>query len=360
MIPWYNEHDINVRRTGGHEQERNCHMDLYTLTKQLAAIPGPSGREQPVATTILKMIRPYVDNAYIDRVGNVIAEKKGCGEHKKTLCFSAHMDEVAVIVTNIEGSGNLRVTNIGGPNGVSLAYAEVVSLSGVRGRLIPLSDGAPNLGNMLLDIGAKSAEEASELVEVGDFFTMTSTMCRLAGTRFCGHPIDNRVGCAVELEAASRLAGVTPYNDVVFAFSVQEEIALPSLGGSVISDDVKPDIAIAVDVCAAGDAVGGQPIPSKLGGGAALIVRDSTIITDGPLLDEMTAAAKENDIPCQKVVPLNGGTDGVPMQKVGHGSRTGVLSIPMRYLHTAAETADLADVEACVALSVALCSRELA
>ena len=272
------------------------------------------------------------------------------------------MDEVSFIVTQIDGSGYVHFTNNGGPNMVSSAYREVQFQNGVEGFLVPTNDGNLNCAAMVVDVGAKNKEEAEALVSVGDFFAAPNYLRRLAGNRIGGRPVDNRIGCAVELSAAERLAasGKRPYHDIVFGFTVQEEIQLPSMGGSVLSYETEPDIGLALDVCQTGDTAGGPAMAVRLGGGASILVRDTTLLADKLLIDNLVAAAKENGIPYQMQVALNGGTDAVPMQKTGRGSRAGVISIPMRYLHTSAEVCDLADAEACADLALVMCNRPFA
>ena len=141
-------------------------------------------------------------------------------------------------------------------------------------------------------------------------------------------------------------------------FTVQEELALPSMGASVVSFAVQPDIGVAVDVCGTGDVPGAAPMAVKLGGGPAILVRDTTLVADKGLVDTLTKLAKDAGLSYQYEVSTAGGQDAVPMQKVGLGCKAGVISIPMRYLHTSAETADLSDASGCVTLSAALCDCE--
>ena len=87
--------------------------------------------------------------------------------------------------------------------------------------------------------------------------------------------------------------------------------------------------------------------------------RDSTAIFDRALVSHMISACEDKGIPYQRLVAYNGGTDAVPMQKIGLGCKTGAIGIPMRYLHTSAEISDISDAEACVDLCAALCDREM-
>ena len=340
-------------------------MTILEYTEKLCAVHAPSGREQKLAALIGEMLAPLADEWYIDNVGNVVSLIRGTGEKKKKLLFAAHMDEVAFIVTKIDGSGYVHFTNVGGPNGVSSAFREVVFENGTEGFLVPPGNGSLDFGSMVVDIGAKDQAEAETMVSVGDFFAAANGIRKLAGNRIGGRPIDDRIGCAIELSVMERLAedmkaGKRPYHDVYMAFTVQEEIQLPSMGGSVLTYEVEPDVGLAVDVCQTGDTVGGPFMAVTLGGGASILVRDTTLLAHKDVVDLLTETAKENGIRYQKQVALNGGTDAVPMQKTGRGCRAGVISIPMRYLHTSAEVADLDDADACAELIYALCGRPFA
>lgn len=336
---------------------------MFKLLSDLMEIHAFSGREEKLAEYITGFIAPLADEIKIDRLGNVIALFRGDGKDGKKLMYAAHMDEVGMIVTFIESSGYIRFTNNGFPNWTSLAYREVVFENGTRGMVVPQvgCDGNPSPEKMYVDIGAHSREEAEQYVQIGDCFAADNRLISLSGTTVAGRPIDDRIGCAVLMRLAERLHNreSKPYHDVYLVFSVQEEIALPDVGASVASYGVMPDIGIAVDVCATGDAVGALPMESKVGGGAVVQIRDNTAIFDRELVSHMISACEEKGIPYQRLVAYNGGTDAVPMQKIGLGCKTGAIGIPMRYLHTSAEISDIADAEACVDLCAALCDREI-
>lgn len=336
-------------------------LTMFELMQQLCAVPAVSGREEAMAEKVLELITPYCDEAHIDRVGDVIGFIRGAGAKKKKILYSAHMDEVGFIVTKIDDSGYVRFTNSGGPNMTSAAYREVIFPSGLHGMCVPptFGDGNLNTNAMVIDIGAKNKAEAEEKVHVGDFFALKPGICRMSGTTVGGRPVDDRVGCAIEIKAAEEIfkRGSRPYNDTYFAFSVQEEVT--ALGGTSVYQEVRPDFGLAVDVCGVGDTYGSNPMACRVGDGTAILVRDTTLMADKHLVDDMTAACEENGIKYQYEVSTAGGTDAVPMQRAGLGCRAGVISIPMRYLHTSAEVMDLFDAEECKRLILALCDREM-
>ncbi len=337
---------------------------MLDLLKKLISIHAFSGREDELAAFIKDYMTPLSDEVRIDRLGSVICVIRGDGEDKKKLMYAAHMDEVGMIVTYIESSGYIRFTNNGFPNWTSLAYREVVFESGAHGMVVPQvgCDGSPSPEKMYVDIGTSSREETEKYVNIGDCFAAVNYLTEMSGSVVAGRPIDNRIGCAVLMKLAERLHNRPdrPYHDVYLVFTVQEETALPAVGGSAAAFGVMPDIGIAVDVCATGDAIGALPMDSRVGGGAVVQIRDNTAVFDRELVKQIISACDEKAIPYQRLVAYNGGTDAVPMQKVGLGCRAGAIGIPMRYLHTSAEIADISDAEACVDLCAALCDRPIA
>ena len=329
---------------------------MYELMQKLCGVLAPSGREYALTETIREMITPYVEEVKVDVLGNVVGKITGTGgDDKKKILYLAHMDEVGFMVTYIEGNGYIRFTNMGGPNLTSAAYQEVIFESGTRGHIVPHtgSDHNLNYSTMVVDIGAKNKEEAKKLVKIGECFSALPHVTKLAGTMIGGRPLDDRIGCVILLEAAKAMAeGKKPYNDIYFAFTVQEEST--ANGSTVTAFDVRPDIGIALDVCGTGDTIGAVPMETRCGDGAAILIRDSTLVADRDLVNTMFAVAEEKGIRHQTEVYTHGGTDAVPMQKVALGAKAGVISIPMRYLHTSAEVLDLADAQSCCELVLAL------
>ena len=260
---------------------------MFDLLSKLISIRACPGREHNIAQMILDIMKPLADECSVDVVGNVICLIRGDGENRKKLLYAAHTDEVGMIVTKIDNNGFIRFTNNGFPNWTSAAFRDVVFESGARGMLVAEPGSSPpEPKKMYVDIGAQSRNEALKYVNVGDTFSAEGYLVRLAGSTVAGRPIDNRIGCAVLIKAAQKLkkSGKRPYNDIYFVFTVQEEIALPAVGGSVASFEVQPDIGIAVDVCATGDTPGAEPVETSIGGGKVVQIRDSTKVFDYKLV----------------------------------------------------------------------------
>ncbi len=332
-------------------------MNLYTTLQALCSCPSVSGREDAIRALLTDRITPFADEVRVDALGNLIARKKGMGTGKSVM-LCAHMDEIGFLVTCVEDSGMIRIAPVGGIHLVANAFGEVISEKGVHGVLVP--DGKVKAADYTadqfsVDIGAKNRKDAERKVAIGDFFVARGGVRRLMGKRICGRPLDDRVGCAVVLAIAEALCQESLAGDVYYVFSVQEEVgcrgALPAAFG------IQPDYALAFDVTRTGDTPGAPTMACSLGGGAAVKIKDSSVICHEEVVRTLCALAEENKIPYQREILLQGGTDTSSMQMAGAGSRAGALSIPSRYIHSSVELCDLGDAEACVKLGVAFVKR---
>lgn len=329
--------------------------DLKTIMKT----QGISSREGKIGAVLSGMIRPYVDEISIDPLGSVIAVKRGGGKDKKKIMFCAHMDEIGFIVTFIQDNGLVRVSPVGGINYIAAAHNVVKFENGAIGVIVPEGKVEPkdlSPDKFYIDLGVKTQKEAERRVKIGEGCALESDCRKLYGKRYAGRPFDDRIGCYVMIEAAKKLKETK--DDIYFVFSVQEEVGCR--GAHAASFTVRPDIGIAFDVTPSGDSVGAGTNPSvKLGGGAAIKVKDSSVMCDHKLVSGLVELAKEKKIPYQIEVLTYGGTDTCMMQTVAGGSRAGCISIPVRFCHSQNEIIDMGDVDACVDLAVAACGSDL-
>ena len=327
--------------------------------KTIMKIHGVPSREGKIGDKLAEMIKPYVDEVKKDPMGNVIAVKRGKSKDPKRIMFCAHMDEIGMIVTYIQDNGLVRITSNGYINYVAAAYNRVVFEGGAVGVLVPEDRVEPkdlNQEKFYVDLGVKTKRDAERKVKIGEGLSVESDMKKLAGSRYCGRPFDDRIGCYVLLETAKRLKKVK--DDIYFVFSVQEEVGCR--GSHAASFTVRPDIGIAVDVTPSGDVVGaGTNQGVKLGGGAAIKVKDSSVMCDQKLVSNLVELAKSNKVPYQMEVLTYGGTDTCSMQTVAGGSRAGCISVPVRFCHSQNEMIDMTDVDACIDLAVLACNAEI-
>lgn len=327
-------------------------MNFYTTLKELCLCPSVSGREQRIREKISALVAPFCDEYRTDKLGNLIAVKHGTGEGKKIM-LAAHMDEIGFLVTFVEDSGMIRVAPVGGISFAAAAYSPVVSENGVKGTVVPDAKTKAQdykADNFYIDIGAKNKKRAETRVKIGDFFVLTPKLEKVSGGRVCGRPLDDRVGCAVLLSIAEALANTNTKDDIYYVFSVQEEVGCR--GAMPAAFAIAPDIALCFDVTGTGDVPGATPMACSLGGGAAVKIKDASVICDEELTNELCRIADERKIKYQKEILLYGGTDTSSMQLAGSGASVGALSIPTRYIHTGSELCELSDAEACAALAV--------
>ena len=327
------------------------------ILKELMLAHGVSGRETRVADRIEEMMKPYVDKITRDAMGNLICYKKGSAKNAKKLMLAGHMDEIGFIVTGIDDKGYIRVSSIGGIHYVSAAFSNVRFENGRLGVIVPEADFGNNFSSdrFVIDIGATSKKETEKRVKVGDFCSTVSHLERLSGGFWSGRPFDDRIGCAIMVRAAMEMKDCK--NDTYFVFTVQEEVGCR--GSKTSAFAVRPDFSVAFDVTGCGDGPKARPMAVSLGKGAAIKVKDSSVICDGGFVKYLSDLAKEKKIQAQLEILEGGGTDTCSMQTTGEGSRATAISVPTRYIHSNNETICKRDYDACVALTKAMLEEDL-
>ena len=327
---------------------------MKDMIKKLTEEYGPSGSENKVTEIIKKEIAPFVDEVKLDKMGSLVATKKGDGAK---VMLAAHMDEIGLIVTHIDKKGFLRFSAVGGVSSFRLSGLRVIFDNGQIGviDLEKVSDpGKAGLDKMFIDIGAKSKEEAESKVSIGDFAVFRQDFVDL-GNRVVSKAMDDRIGCVILMETAKRLKNSS--NEIHFVFTVQEEVGCR--GAETSAYAIKPDLGIAVDVTRTGDMPEAATMEVALGKGPAIKVRDSSIIVPPKVRQFLIQTAKELDMPYQLEVLESGGTDAGPMQRSRGGVPSGVISIPTRHLHSPSEMVDINDTEGCIKLLTAVLEKDL-
>ena len=322
-----------------------------TLLKKLCTTNGISGDEGKVRELIISEIQPYADSIRTDPLGNLLVFKKGKQPAQKKLLISAHMDEVGFIVTYITENGCLKFAPVGGIND-SAAFARnvIVGEKEMAGVIcsapIHLVKGDerkknPKIDTLLIDIGAKSREEAQQYVSLGDPVCFEPFFEYKDG-RVISKAIDDRFGCLVLIEM---LKSELPY-DMYFSFVVQEEIGLR--GARTAAYTIQPDLAIVVEATTASD------IPSAhdekrvccLGSGAVVSFMDRSTMYDKHLYKTAMDCAKSLNIKAQTKTMIAGGNDAGIIHQSCAGVRTLAVSVPCRYIHSAHSLSLAEDMEA--------------
>ena len=334
------------------------------LLDKLLRTAAPSGYEEPAAA-VWREAASFAELSS-DGLGSSIAR---IGEAGPLLAVVGHIDEIGLAITHIDEKGFLYFTTIGGWDPQILVGQRVEvrgkggTVPGVVGRKpIHLLDPdqrkkVVELKGLHIDVGAADRDEAAELVRVGDPVTIAAEPVRVAGDRLISRSMDNRLGAYVALESLRRCHERGSLGGSFAAIAaVQEEIGL--FGARTSAFAVRPDLAVAVDVTHATDAPGvdEKEIGSHPLGSGPAIGRGSTL--SPKVFELLVEAAEEAGIEHTTSVSGRGtSTDADAIQISRAGIPTGLVSIPLRYMHSPVEMVDLGDVEATVELIAAFAAR---
>ena len=321
---------------------------MKDLIKKLVEAWGPSGYEHHVRRLIHDEVKSLADDIEVDALGNLICK---IGKSGPKAMVAAHMDEIGLMATYAEPeTGYLRFAGIGGLNTTTLTGSRVRFEDGTVG-VISAHDywnASSSLDDFFIDVSTGSGAA----VQPGSPATFWREM-ETRGTRLIAKAMDDRIGCAVAIEALRRLSSKKKLpNQVYFAFTVQEEVGLRAARTAAYGID--PDVGIALDVTLTGDDIKNAKMAVKLGGGAAIKLHDPGLVVPPAVRDWMIARAEADGIPYQLELLQGGTTDAAAVQITRAGVPSGCISIPCRFVHTTSETVDIGDVQACVDLLVGL------
>ena len=342
-------------------------MPIPELLQTLLTTPGPSGQEAPAAEAWRAAGREFGEVGS-DVLGSSWVRVPATGGGP-SLAIVGHIDEISVVVTHAGDDGLVSIRPMGGfaPDTLVGQRVEVLARGGrVPGVIVPRQQKrkrgddrkSVDHDDLVLDIGAKDKDEARSLVRTGDAAVIAGAPQELPNNRVISRSLDNRIGCYVALEVARRVAaeGGAP-GDVIGVAAVQEEVG-DFAGSRAAAFALEPDIAVAVDVTHATDVRGGDPEEDgehKLGGGPA-IGRGPSL---QPAVFELLHATAEAEGMAFTVEASRGHTwtdaDAVYVSRAGVA--TGLVSVPLRYMHTPVEMCSLDDIEAAVRLLVAFARR---
>ena len=315
------------------------------LLKQLIPPVSVSGREQAVRDVIAKLAKPLGDVS-TDHLGNLVVHKPGSG---KRIMLAAHMDSVGLIVTYVEKEGFARVAPIGGLRPALILGQRVRFENGAAG--VICCDRDVKIEDLSFD--TLYIDAFGQTVEVGMTAVFWSDPV-FAGSKVMSSFLDNRLGCAVCLQA---LAQMDPTDNEIFCvFTVQEEVGIR--GAKPAAYAITPDLAIAVDICGIADTPGKtHPNALTLEGGPVVKIMDARVICHETVIGLLEQTASDLGISTQRYVTKRGGTDAGAIFNTRGGVPSGVLSIPIRYTHSPNEIADLNTAADCARLLAAAITR---
>ena len=342
-------------------------MSLPETLHKLVTAAGPSGYEQAPAAVFREAASAFAEVSF-DSVGSTVARVPGTGGGK-SVAVVGHIDEIGLIVHHIDDDGFLWFTGVGGWDPIILV-GQRVEISTKSGR-VPGVVGkkpihlmkdedrkkVPLLKDLHVDIGAGSGDAARELVRIGDVGVIAAEPVELPGNRYVSRSFDNRLGCYVALEAARLVASEGGAPGDVYAVAVaQEEITFG--GARTTAYTLRPDVAIVVDVTFATDQPGIDE--KELGrhrfGSGGVINRGSTM--DPQVFELLLAAGEAEGIPFTVSASARAtGTDADAFHISRGGIPTGVVSVPLRYMHSPVEMVQLDDVDSAARLIAAFARR---
>lgn len=344
-------------------------MAAPALLHRLLTAPAPSGHEGGAARVWREACAEFAE-VTADKVGSSWARVRArAGGEGPTLAIVGHIDEIGLHITHIDDDGYLHFGALGGWDAMVLVGQRVrvttrgEAVIGVIGRkpthLLKKEEREklPELKDLVIDIGAKDGDEARSLARIADFAVIDVEPVELPNDRLASRSLDNRMGCYVAAEAARLVAeaGGAP-GDVVALAVTMEEIGFAGSRTSAFA--LQPEVAIVVDVTFATDQPGiqlGQITKHALGSGP-VIAAGATLHPKVSELLRDTAEAEEIE---HTVESLGGGTgtDADAFYVSRAGIPTGIVSVPLRYMHSPVETISLSDVDAAARLIAAFAQR---
>ena len=329
------------------------------LLKEICETPGAPGFEKLIRDRILKEVKKYIDESYIDNLGNLVAIRKGKNKpDSKKVMVAAHMDEIGFIVTHIDDDGFVRFNTLGGFDPKTLTAQRVIihgkkDVTGVMGtkpiHVMTQEERTkmPKTSDFFIDLGM-TKKEVEKVVNIGDPITRERELIEMGKCVNC-KSIDNRVSVFILIEVLKQLKN--PAYDIFSVFTVQEEVGMR--GANVSSHQINPDFGIALDTTIAYDLPGAQPHEriTSLGHGPAIKIMDSSVICDYRMTKFLKRTADKYKIRWQPEILTGGGTDTAGLQQRGKdGAISGAISIPTRHLHQVIEMAHKEDIIACIDL----------
>jgi len=316
------------------------------LLREITEASGVPGYEGDVRAVMHEFVKEMADIQQ-DKMGSFIAKHEGQSEGPRVM-LAGHMDEIGFMVRHITKEGFVKFVPLGGwwdqvllghRVTIKTTQGEVVGVLGAKPPHLLESEERKKMvekKDMYIDVGARSEEEAREMgLRPGDPIIPVSefTVLSHAG-RYLSKAFDDRVGCALAIQALRQLAEEGHPNTVYAVGTVQEEVGLRGAKTSAFA--INPDVAIVLEVDIAGDVPGIKPEETsvKMGSGPSLLVYDARMIPNLKLRDLVVATAEELEIPLQFSAMPGGATDGGQIHLHGEGVPTVVIGVPTRHIHS--------------------------
>lgn len=322
--------------------------EIIRMTRLLCEAPGTSGREDGAARAAEQLLSP-LGEVTRNPLGSVLCRVCQGEPGAPHLMLEAHLDQIGMVVTRVEKDGFLRVANVGGLD-CRLLPASPVTVHGREGRYSAVIASTPphlssgkekplKMEEIIVDTGLGD-EAAKKAFAPGDPVTLDGAFTEMANGLMLSPAQDDRVGCVAVIAAARMLAEKKPKCRVTVCLSAQEETS--GFGAGTAAFALRPDLALLTDV-SFGDGFGVKDYEcGQMNGGTEI---DLAPAVNRGIFDRLMDIARRKGIPYQThIMGGRTGTDTDIVAASGSGVRCGLLSIPLRSMHTAVETVAAADV----------------
>jgi endoglucanase len=336
-------------------------MNIAKNLEYLSDLVAVAGFEKDTAEKTAELFKEFCDQVKVDQFFNVIGLKKGKSKNPKKIMITAHIDQIGFLVNSIDDKGFVGLTNVGGIDSKILLAQEVIihgkrDITGIIGavppHLLKAEDAgkAVKLSDLCVDTGFGS-DDLKKLVSVGDTVSLKSRFAVMNQTKASGKSFDNRASLACMLEISEYIKNFNHENDIIFIASTQEETTLT--GVMTASWAIRPDAAIVIDTCHGDIPDLSKDYSSTPGKGPEISLGPNL---HPKMVDKLFDFGKEYRIPFQKMVESGDtGTEAWATQVSANGIPTALLSIPIRYMHTAVETVNFDDIKFTARLVAEFC-----
>ena len=328
-------------------------MDREFL-KKLLTTASVVGNEEANQRNALEFTRSFADLQIVDPAGSTISVINP--EAPCKIMLTGHMDEIGFRITHVDSSGIIHVQRAGGvraklyigmPMQIIHDGRKVEGVGVVSSAALNNKDFGPS--DLLIDIGATSAEQALQHVAIGDPVCADTTVHELLNDNFSSRALDDKTGAFVILEAAKKAKEKGTANGIYAHTSVGEEAN--GRGAYYGGSRINPSCAVVVDVTWASDCPGTNPADTglvKLGGGPVICLSGMVNKNLNKLMEEI---AREKGISIQyEVAGGRTSTDGDTISSTNLGCPIVLVSIPLRYMHSSVEVGNWQDLEDCIEL----------
>jgi len=326
-------------------------MENHAFLKKLLETPSPAGYTDNIQKIWKKEIAKYCDNTIVDFLGNVTGVINEDREFKVLL--AAHSDEIGFMITKIEDNGFIRFNKIGGANPkvalgmkiMILGKKNIIGVVGVNAEHHGGIKGDISFSDLYIDCGANSSKELLKNISVGDYAVYHIEPLNLLNDKISGRGIDNKSGIYILQKVLEKLSkNKNSLNVGVYALSsVNEEIGLAGVYSA--ASQISPSIAIAIDVTFASDYIGASSSQGEI------ILDKGPVLAKGAPINSkinklLLETAKKSKIEIQyELTPESTGTDADRIRFTGKGVPIGLVSLPLRYMHSPVEVISLKDIE---------------